>query len=62
MTVGLPMSPRGGELKLVEVYKGVNLYFSGISYKAPALKLYGYASVPQLKRSITRELKKKGKS
>jgi len=41
-------------------YLGVSMYFEGISYNAPSLKLYGYSTDLALKRAIARKLKKRG--
>jgi hypothetical protein len=46
--------------KLVGEHKGVEMYFEGISYNAPALKLYGYSTELALMRAINRKLKKRG--
>jgi hypothetical protein len=54
---------RGGNpdgRQLVGEHKGVEMYFEGISYNAPALKLYGYSTDLALMRAIDRKLKKRG--
>src|SRR5579864_1859330 len=38
-------------------HQGVAMYFEGISYNAPSLKLYGYSTDLALKRAIDRKLK-----
>lgn len=38
-------------------HQGIAMYFEGISYNAPALKLYGYSTDLALKRAIDRKLK-----
>lgn len=42
-------------------YKGVDIYVnkSGTALSAPSLKLFGFAYDSNLKRAITRELKKR---
>jgi hypothetical protein len=40
-------------------HQGIAMYFEGISYNAPALKLYGYSTDLALKRAIDRKLKKR---
>jgi len=43
-----------------ETYKGVKIYFEVNSYNAPSLGLYGYAHLENLRRAISRKLKKSG--
>lgn len=44
----------------VGVHRGVQIFFEGISYNAPSLKLWGYSTDLALQRAIDRKLKKAG--
>jgi hypothetical protein len=40
-------------------YRGFAMFFEGISYPCPALKLWGYSTDSALKRAIDKELLKR---
>ena len=42
----------------IGAYKGWKLYFQGISYNCPALKLYGYETERKLRLAVDRECRK----
>ncbi len=42
---------------LIGTHQGFEIYFQGISYNCPRLKLYGYGTERQLKAAITRKLR-----
>lgn len=48
-------------LQHLGMHKGYDIYYHGISYQCPSLRLYGYATDLALYRAINRVIKRKGK-